>query len=59
MHLHPQVASKPPSTSRHALGKDPVYLTRYNAPLAGVTPTADTLPFDQDDGTCDTGWCFT
>ncbi|WP_202124351.1 adenine nucleotide alpha hydrolase family protein [Actinomadura physcomitrii] len=44
---------------RHALGKDPVYLTRYNAPLVDVTPEADTLPFEQDDGTCDTGWCFT
>ncbi|WP_210747772.1 phosphoadenosine phosphosulfate reductase [Actinomadura latina] len=44
---------------RHALGKDPVYLTRFNAPLADVTPTADTLPFDDGDGTCDSGWCFT
>ncbi|XRQ07580.1 phosphoadenosine phosphosulfate reductase, partial [Actinomadura welshii] len=44
---------------RHALGKDPIYLTRYNAPLADVTPETDTLPFDDGDGTCDTGWCFT
>jgi len=44
---------------RHALGKDPVYLTRYNAPLADVTPHTDTLPFDEADGTCDSGWCFT
>ncbi|GAA1825572.1 phosphoadenosine phosphosulfate reductase [Actinomadura chokoriensis] len=43
---------------RHDLGKDPVYLTRYNAPLADVTPTTDTLPFDDGDGTCDSGWCF-
>ncbi|MFG2015663.1 phosphoadenosine phosphosulfate reductase [Actinomadura geliboluensis] len=43
---------------RHVLGKDPVYLTRYNAPLANVTPEADTLPFEDSDGICDSGWCF-
>ncbi|TDD86087.1 phosphoadenosine phosphosulfate reductase [Actinomadura rubrisoli] len=47
------------NTRRAALGKDPVYLTRYNAPLADVTPDIDPLPFDETDGTCDSGWCFT
>ncbi|WP_262401995.1 hypothetical protein [Actinomadura sp. CNU-125] len=44
---------------RAALGKDPVYLTRHNAPLADGTPETDVLPFDHNDGTCDSGWCFT
>ncbi|MEU5993322.1 phosphoadenosine phosphosulfate reductase [Spirillospora sp. NPDC047418] len=44
---------------RNDLGKDPVYLTRYNAPLADVTSSIDTLPFDDGDGTCDSGWCCT
>ena len=44
---------------RAHLGKDPVYLTRCNAPLANVTPEAETLSFDDGDGTCDSGWCFT
>ncbi|WP_211245953.1 hypothetical protein [Actinomadura oligospora] len=48
------------NSRRTALGKDPVYLTRHNAPLATVVPTADLLPFEEDgDGSCDTGWCFT
>lgn len=44
---------------RAELGKDPVWLTRYAAPLAEVVPTDDTLPLDFGDGTCDSGWCFT
>ncbi|MWA02311.1 hypothetical protein F8568_022610 [Actinomadura sp. LD22] len=44
---------------RRTLGKDLGYLTRYNARLADVTPNADTLAFDDGDGTCDTGWCLT
>ncbi|QKG20080.1 phosphoadenosine phosphosulfate reductase [Actinomadura verrucosospora] len=43
---------------RRTLGKDPVYLTCYNAPLADVAPDVDTLQFEDGDGTCDTGWCF-
>ncbi|MBB2741918.1 UNVERIFIED_ORG: hypothetical protein FHR35_009071 [Microbispora rosea subsp. rosea] len=44
---------------RAELGKDPVWLTRYAAPLADVVPTDDVLPLDLGDGTCDSGWCFT
>lgn len=44
---------------RRTLAKDLGYLTRYNARLADVTPNADTLAFDDGDGTCDTGWCLT
>ncbi len=44
---------------RTELGKDPVWLTRYAAPLADVVPTDDTLPLDFGDGACDSGWCFT
>ncbi|MEU3568606.1 phosphoadenosine phosphosulfate reductase [Kitasatospora sp. NPDC036755] len=42
---------------RKALGRDPVYLTRYGRPLAeaisGEPPVVD------DDGLCDSGWCMT
>jgi hypothetical protein len=47
---------------RAALGKDPVWLTRFNRPLGQAVPTAqDMLPgFDPlDDATCDNGACFT
>lgn len=47
---------------RRALGKDPVWLTRFNAPLADAVAAAqDTLPgLDvTDDATCDNGACFT
>ncbi|MFI7217898.1 phosphoadenosine phosphosulfate reductase [Micromonospora maritima] len=48
---------------RAALGKDPVYLTRFNRPLAAAVATAqDMLPgFDpaDDDALCDNGACFT
>ena len=47
------------NTRRRTLDKDPVWLTRYNAPLTAVVPTDDPLPFDETDGTCDSGWCFT
>lgn len=43
---------------RAALGKDPVYLTRYGAPLAQVIGTAQERLFDHDPG-CDSGWCMT
>ncbi|MEV5690714.1 hypothetical protein [Micromonospora globbae] len=47
---------------RAALGKDPVYLTRFNRPLAAAVAVAqDMLPgFDaDDDALCDNGACFT
>lgn len=44
---------------RQLLGKDPVYLTRFNAPLANVIPDDNPLPFEEGDGTCDSGHCFT
>jgi hypothetical protein len=51
------------NTRRADLGKDPVWLTRYNAPLAQVVPTDQPLfnldDIDPADGTCDSGWCFT
>jgi hypothetical protein len=49
---------------RQALGKDPVWLTRFNRPLAeAVTQAQDMLPGfttdGTDEGTCDNGTCFT
>lgn len=43
------------------LGKDPVYLTGYGAPLRKVIPEGmQVLPADVvDDGGCDGGWCNT
>ncbi|MEU9019351.1 hypothetical protein [Actinomadura sp. NPDC048394] len=26
--------------------------------LFAITPNTDTLPFEDGDGSCDTGWCF-
>jgi len=53
------------NTRRGALGRDPVWLTRFNAPLAqAVAAAQDPLPgLDvtdlSDDATCDNGACFT
>ncbi len=53
------------NTRRAALGRDPVWLTRFNRPLAeAVTAAQDTLPglepdAETDDVTCDNGACFT
>ncbi|MFF8284112.1 phosphoadenosine phosphosulfate reductase [Streptomyces albus] len=45
---------------RDALGKDHVYLTRFGQPLRRAIPDgADTLPFDEYDTGCDSGWCMT
>jgi hypothetical protein len=45
---------------RDALGKDHVYLTRLLRPLADAIPDGvDTLPFDDTDTGCDSGWCMT
>jgi hypothetical protein len=50
------------NTRRRRLGKDPVWLTRYNLPLSRAIPVAQhMLPgFDVDgEGGCDNGACFT
>lgn len=44
---------------RQMLGRDPVWLSNGLAPLAQVVPTDAVLPFDDGDGGCDGGWCFT
>ena len=46
---------------RDELGKDHVYLTRFNKPLRQAIPEGvDLLPmFDEADGACDSGYCFT
>ena len=49
------------NTRREMLGKDPVWLTRFNKPLADAIPEAqDMLPiFGADMDTCDEGYCWT
>jgi hypothetical protein len=50
------------NTRRLMLGKDPVWLTRFNRPLADAIGQAqDMLPgfHPEDDATCDNGTCFT
>jgi hypothetical protein len=46
---------------RDELGKDHVYLTRFNQPLRQAIPEGvDLLPmFDEADGACDSGYCMT
>ncbi|MFJ3501308.1 phosphoadenosine phosphosulfate reductase [Streptomyces sp. NPDC090135] len=45
---------------RDELGKDHVYLTRFARPLREAIPDGvDTLPFDEFDTGCDSGWCMT
>lgn len=46
---------------RDELGKDHVYLTRFARPLRDAIPDGvDLLPiFDEADGACDSGYCFT
>ncbi|WP_243769998.1 phosphoadenosine phosphosulfate reductase [Amycolatopsis acidicola] len=46
---------------RAVLGKDPVYLTRFNRPLRNVvSPGVQFLPLAAEgDGACDSGWCMT
>ncbi|MFB7179030.1 phosphoadenosine phosphosulfate reductase [Streptomyces sp. NPDC056257] len=45
---------------RDSLGKDHVYLTRFGRPLrAAIRDGVDTLPFDDTDPGCDSGWCMT
>lgn len=46
---------------RAMLGKDPVWLTRFARPLDEVIGEPEALlpGFDEADGECDSGWCFT
>lgn len=45
---------------RTMLGKDPVWLTRFNRPLRAAVPMAqDMLPGLDDEPLCDNGACFT
>lgn len=46
---------------RQMLGKDPVFLTRFGVPLAEAIDTdQELLPFiTDDDGSCESGYCFT
>ncbi len=47
---------------RAMLGKDPVFLTRFAAPLRGLFRDDQPTLFagvDDVDGQCDSGWCFT
>ncbi|MFE1787168.1 hypothetical protein ACFW7J_01985, partial [Streptomyces sp. NPDC059525] len=45
---------------RAALGRDPVYLTRFGRPLAEAIPAQrETQPEETEDGGCDSGWCMT
>ncbi|MFB7269632.1 phosphoadenosine phosphosulfate reductase [Streptomyces sp. NPDC056244] len=46
---------------RAALGRDAVYLTRYGRPLAQAIPAEDLTDStaDEEDGSCDSGWCMT
>lgn len=44
---------------RRMLGKDEVYLTRFGVPLREAINTTDELLPLADDGSCNSGWCFT
>jgi hypothetical protein len=45
---------------RAALGKDPMYMTRFGVPLAEAIPDGvDALPFFDEDQGCDDSACFT
>ena len=46
---------------RSALGKDPVWLTRFAKPLDQAIGEPEELlaGFDDAAGSCDSGWCFT
>lgn len=44
---------------RTMLEKDPVYLTRYGAPLARVVRGDQLALFEDADAGCDSGWCMT
>lgn len=44
---------------RDTLGKDHVFLTRFGVPLREAIDTEQELLPLVDDGSCDSGWCFT
>ncbi|MCX5410361.1 MULTISPECIES: phosphoadenosine phosphosulfate reductase [Streptomyces] len=47
---------------RAALGRDAVYLTRYGIPLPVAIPEEaepTAIEAEDDEGTCDSGWCMT
>ncbi|MFJ2415133.1 adenine nucleotide alpha hydrolase family protein [Streptomyces brevispora] len=45
---------------RAALGRDPVYLTRYGRPLAEAIPAqTDIATGEVENSGCDSGWCMT
>ncbi|MFJ6212305.1 hypothetical protein ACIQGZ_03090 [Streptomyces sp. NPDC092296] len=45
---------------RAALGRDPVYLTRFGMPLAEAIPAQREAPPEKmEDSGCDSGWCMT
>ncbi|WAX78784.1 hypothetical protein [Streptomyces sp. KMM 9044] len=46
---------------RAALGRDPVYLSRYGRPLAEAITDPGKARGNDDtgDGSCDSGWCMT
>jgi len=44
---------------RDELGKDHVYLTRFNKPLDQAIGYDTPMDFDEADGACDSGHCFT
>lgn len=45
---------------RGVLGKDPVWLTRFARPLReAIGEPEPFLPFDDAEGECDSGWCWT
>lgn len=44
---------------QRANGKHPVYLTRHGIPLRDAIDTDQELLPLADDGSCDSGWCFT
>ena len=52
-------ADDPVVVSQRLLDRDPVWFTRFNAPLSQVIPTDAPLPLEDGDGSCDGGWCFT
>lgn len=48
------------NSRRAAMGRDPVFLTRFGRPLAeAISARNETLPGEGEDSSCDSGWCAT